>query len=230
MRRWMALGAVLLALLASSAAPAVPAAADHGGRHDDCPPECASPGGPDFPSDGRIGDWGGDYFVYGQNGFLEVWRLKEGTNQGEPLVKFPLMDVANLHQQGDSRYDPKSGTTVTRWGDRIEVSGWGNGNNPFGRNSTVFKAGEQFGTGFKNAREKLNALKVKVNDLVAYVKERLSEEPFGLDDPMARGTIVDEARELAKELEQMALDENNASEVRREASEARDLVELPLSL
>lgn len=226
MRGWMALAGALMALLAILVLPPVPTSAVR-----DCPPFCASPEGSD-PNDGRIGDWGGDYFVYGKNGFLEVWRLIPGTNRGEPLAKFPLGDVANLHQRGDSLYDPKSGVTVTRWGDRIEVSGWGNGNNPFGRNSTVFKAGELglSGSGFKNAREKLNALKVRVNDLVAFVKERLSEEPFGLDDPMARAPLRDEARELAKELEQMALDENNDSEVRREAREARDLVELPLSL
>lgn len=126
MRGWIGLAALLLALLVAVTAPEASA---HSHDTDG------------LPDDGRIGDAGGDYIIYCKNGFLEVWRSRLGSSRGELVAKFPLGDV----RPGDSLHDAVSGVTATRFGDGVQVSGWGNGNNRLGYNLVNLKAADCLG-------------------------------------------------------------------------------------
>ncbi len=138
-RRFTLLVLALLAMGSGLAGPAAPAWA--------VPPD---------DDDGRSGDRDGDYIVYCRDGFIQVWRLKENSTKGELVAMYRLGELDNLHRQGDSFFEASSGVTVTRWGDRIEVSGWGNGNHRFARNSRVIQVGDCFGLGpgYRDPRDK----------------------------------------------------------------------------
>ncbi len=154
------------------------------------------------PEDDRIGDWGGDYIIYCKNGFLVIWRLKPPTDHGELVAKIHLAGVATLRPAGGSFHHETSGITVTRFGGRIEVSGWGNGNARFRRNSAEFDSRECFGLD----EERKGYREFLLDTAWDYLAEDPFEQWYDLEKNQK------EMGDLAKELEDMARDENDAKE------------------
>lgn len=233
---------LILALLALASGLAGPAA-----------PGWASP--PD-DDDGRIGDRGGDYIIHCKNGFIEVWRIivtyddlvfGSGRPRGVLVARIPLPEVNGLHRQGDSIYDSKSGVTTSRWGDTIEVSGWGNGNDPFGRNSRVFNVSDCAGAdgGFKSARAKRLAelteqARNHLDGLNNWWLGPLAAGGFGGIDGMVEGfgSLIPQMDAVAEELEELARNETDdkvrsatadlAAQLRKSSAGLSDFVKDPV--